>query len=88
MALIVGRENMTPDKNEHYWNDDGTEFNPNLVPKPSLCVNCAKDELESEHILCNLTRADQQDEQEFRCFAYRPKGSVPDDDADDKPILF
>jgi hypothetical protein len=74
---------MTPEKNEHYWNDDRTEFNPNLVSKPSLCVNCARDEIESEHILCNLTRADQQDEQEFRCFAYQPKGSTLPEDPDD-----
>jgi len=79
---------MTPDKNEHYWNDDATEFNPNLVPKPSLCVNCAKDEIESEHILCNLTRADQQDEKEFQCFAYQPKGSTSPEDTDDDTILF
>ncbi len=74
------------DKSQHYRDDDGIEFNPDLVPKPSLCVSCAKDE--SEYIFCNLTRADQQDDEEFQCFAYRPKGSVPKDEGDDKPICF
>jgi len=25
-----------------YFNDDGTEFNPDLIPTPSLCVSCIK----------------------------------------------
>ena len=55
-------------------NDDGTEINPDLVPKPDLCVSCKKDgQLGEEEILCNLTRADQQGEGEFRCEAYEPK---------------
>ena len=62
-----------------YFDDDGTEMNPNLIPKPSLCVNCMNDETEDENerILCNLTRLDQHTESEFTCFAYRPK-SNPD----------
>jgi hypothetical protein len=56
-----------------YMDDDGTELNPDLVAKPGLCLLCAKDEWESERILCNLNRLDQRDETEFKCFAYRPK---------------
>ena len=57
-----------------YFDDDGTEINPDLVPKPDLCVSCKKDERSGEEeILCNLTRADQQGEEEFHCEAYEPK---------------
>ena len=48
-------------------------MNPDLVSKPSLCVFCAKDEDPDEEMLCNLNRLDQQDEPEFKCFAYEPK---------------
>jgi len=53
-----------------YYNDDGTEVNPHLFPKPQLCLSCKKKEDESEEILCNLTRIDQRDEEEFKYFAY------------------
>lgn len=57
-----------------YMNDDGTEFNPDLIPKPDLCITCKKDGLSGEEeVLCNLTRADQQGEDEFICEAYEPK---------------
>ena len=56
-----------------FFNDDGTEINPDLVPKPSLCVSCRKDGDPSEEVLCILTRADQEGESEFKCFAFAPK---------------
>jgi hypothetical protein len=56
-----------------YYNDDGKEFNPDLLPKPSLCATCKKDNDPNEEILCNLTRADQQGEEEFVCYAYKLK---------------
>ncbi len=58
-----------------YFDDDGNELNPDLIPKPALCISCAKDNNgdPEEEILCNLNRLDQQDEDEFRCFAYEPK---------------
>jgi len=57
-----------------YFNDDGTEINPDLIPKPSLCVSCKKDGPSGEEeILCNLTRADQQGEEEFICEAYEQR---------------
>ncbi|MBC8481592.1 MAG: hypothetical protein H8D47_02900 [Planctomycetes bacterium] len=44
-------------------------LSPNLT-----CVSCKKDgQLGEEEILCNLTRADQQGEEEFHCEAYGPK---------------
>lgn len=59
-----------------FYNDDGTEINPDLVPKPSLCVSCRNDDNPTEEILCILTRADQQDQVEFQCFAYVSKEDV------------
>ena len=56
-----------------FYNDDGTEVNPDPIPKPSLCISCRKDGLRDEKILCNLNRMDQQGEEEFKCYAYEPK---------------
>ena len=57
-----------------YFDDDGNEINPDLIPKPDLCITCKKDgQSGQEEILCNLTRADQQGEGEFRCDAYEPR---------------
>ena len=56
-----------------YFNDDGTELNPDLYPKPQLCLSCKKDVDPDEEILCNLNRLDQLDEPEFKCFAYENK---------------
>ena len=44
-----------------YMNDDGTEFNPNLIPTPSTCLTCRKNADPKYEIPCNLTRADQHD---------------------------
>ena len=58
-------------ENEYrYCNDEGKEFHLDLVPKSNLCILCRKDDDPSELVLCNLTRADQQDEDEFECFAF------------------
>jgi hypothetical protein len=57
-----------------FYNDDGTEVNPDLIPKPSLCISCKKDELSGEEeILCNLNRMDQLGNDEFICGAYVQK---------------
>ena len=53
-----------------YFDDDGNELNPDLIPKPDLCLSCKKNEDPNEEILCNLNRLDQRNESEFRCFAY------------------
>lgn len=56
-----------------FFRDDGTEINPDLIAKPSLCVSCWKDQDPNEEILCTLTRADQQGGEEFGGFAFEPK---------------
>ncbi len=56
-----------------FFDDDGTEINPDLTSKPSLCVSCVKDDDPNEEIPCTLNRLDQQDEDDFRCEAYVSK---------------
>ena len=56
-----------------FFDDDGTEITPDLVPKPGLCLSCIKDDDPHEEVLCILARYDQEDEDEFRCFAYASK---------------
>jgi hypothetical protein len=64
---------MTAQPKWGFFRDDGTEVNPDLIAKPSLCVSCRKDDDPNEAILCTLIRADQQGAQEFECFAFQPK---------------
>ena len=52
---------MTP-----FYNDDGTEVNPDMIPKPDLCTICKKDNDPDEEILCTLNRIDQSDNSEFK----------------------
>jgi hypothetical protein len=57
-----------------FYHDDGTEVNPDLIPKPDLCISCRKDGMGGEEdMLCILNRMDQQGEPEFKCYAYEPK---------------
>jgi hypothetical protein len=55
------------------FDDDGNEINPALPSKPSRSVSRKKDVDPSEEMLCQLTRADQQDEEDFVCFAFEAK---------------
>lgn len=73
---------MESNEGPRYFNDDGTEFNPDLIPTPDLCVSCKSHESPGpeEELLCNLTRADQQGESVFICFAYRPISPTTDRD--------
>ncbi|MFC1652775.1 hypothetical protein ACFL3F_03625 [Planctomycetota bacterium] len=57
-----------------FYDDDGTEINADLIPKPDLCITCVKDGVSGkEEMLCTLTRADQQGESEFFCDGYESK---------------
>ena len=66
-------DEMEPDKISGYFDDDGYEINIDLINKPSLCVTCVYDDDPDEEILCNLTRIDQNDNEEFICFGYKKK---------------
>ncbi len=56
-----------------FYRDDGTPINPELIPKPSLCIICLKDDNPSEEIPCLLNRADQQGTVEFICDAFESR---------------
>jgi len=53
------------------FDDDGYEINTALIRKPSLCVVCRNDADANEEVLCNLTRYDQRNADNFVCFAYK-----------------
>ncbi len=53
-----------------YYDDDGNKLNPDLIPKPGLCLICRKDSDPHEEILCNLNRLDQSGQDEFICYAF------------------
>jgi hypothetical protein len=50
-----------------FYDDDGTRIDYEVIPKPSRCIACRKDDDPEEEILCILTRADQMGEGEFVC---------------------
>jgi len=64
---------MEDEPKSGFFRDDGTEINPDLIAKPSLCVSCRKDDDPDEEILCTLTRADQEGETDFKCYAFEAK---------------
>lgn len=53
-----------------YFDDDGTEVNPDLIPKPGLCLICNKLNDPNEDIPCTLNRMGQSDEDDFICLAF------------------
>lgn len=63
-----------------YFDDDGNEIDPALIPIPKLCLNCEKKDNADEEILCNLTRLDQRSDEEFICFAFESRYGVLIDD--------
>lgn len=62
-------------QNGGYFDDDGNPLNPDLIPKPGLCLICKMNEATDpeENILCNLNRLDQAGEKEFNCGAFESK---------------
>ena len=58
-----------------FFDNDGTELNPGLAAKPSLCTTCKKDDDPSQLNLCDLNRLDQKGEDEFQCGEYSQKES-------------
>jgi len=63
------------DEIDGFYDDDGTKIDPNLIPKPGLCISCIHDDDPSEEMLCTMNRMDQTNESEFKCGAYKPKSS-------------
>lgn len=67
----IGFDDDDPDRPP---DDDGNRLNPDLVPKPGLCLLCKHDNEPSEEVLCTLNRLDQAGKQDFECGAFEPKG--------------
>ncbi len=62
---------IKPNEIHGYFDDDGHEINSERIKKPTLCLTCVHDDDPNEEPLCNMTRFDQQGEQDFKCFAYK-----------------
>jgi hypothetical protein len=58
-----------------FYDDNGNKINSDLISKPGLCLVCSKHEVDDvmEQMFCTMTRYDQQDEDEFKCGAYKAK---------------
>jgi hypothetical protein len=66
-------DDMDPTKIAGFFDDDGYEITSDLIKKPSLCLICKNDDNPAEVLLCNMTRHDQKDDNEFKCFAFSKK---------------
>lgn len=66
-------DEIPPSKIGGFFDDDGYEINTDLIKKPSLCITCLNDDNPKEDLLCDMTRYDQKDDKEFKCFAYEKK---------------
>jgi hypothetical protein len=70
-----GRRNindMDPTEIHGIFDDDGFEIDPDQIKKPSLCVTCSKNYVPGleDDIMCNLTRFDQRNSDNFICHDY------------------
>jgi hypothetical protein len=56
-----------------FYDDNGNKVNPDLLPKPQLCLSCKSNVAEDweENLLCQMNRYDQRNDKEFKCFAYK-----------------
>lgn len=66
-------DEIPPDKIAGFFDDNGHEINTDLIKKPSLCITCINDDNPNEEIFCNMTRHDQKDDEDFKCFAYKAR---------------
>ena len=64
---------MDPTKIAGIFDDDGYEINTDMIKKPSLCLTCEYEDDHHEDYLCQLTRYDQRNDKEFKCYAYRKR---------------
>ena len=75
--VVINERNIMIDETGGIYTDDARKIDPELVPKPTLCLTCGKDNAGGmEKILCTLTRSDQSGEKNFKCHAFEPK--LPD----------
>lgn len=53
-----------------YFDDEGTELNPDLYPIPQLCMSCKRKVFPYKEYLCKLNRLGQRKESTFACGDY------------------
>jgi hypothetical protein len=65
-------EEMDPRHFAGIFNDDGYEIKKETIKMQSLCLDCRKNLIDDwdENLLCDMNRADQRNEKEFKCGAY------------------
>jgi hypothetical protein len=68
----ININNMDPRKINGIFDDDGFMINMDSIKKPALCMTCFKNYIDDwdENLLCDLNRADQRDNKDFKCGAY------------------
>lgn len=66
-------DELNPSQIKGFFDDEGYEIRTDLLRKPSLCLICKKDDDPNEEMLCNMTRHDQKNEEDFVCYAYVKK---------------
>ena len=54
----------------NFFDDYGNIQNPDLHPKPALCLSCELNNIPGEYVICALNRLGKKDETEFKCDAY------------------
>jgi hypothetical protein len=64
---------MTERPSFGFFRDDGTEINPDLIAKLSLCVSCRKEQDSNEEVPFTLTRVDQQGGKRVWALPFEPK---------------
>ena len=71
-----GRRNideMDPGKISGIFDDDGYEIRRDTIKMQPLCLTCVKNSSDDweDDILCNLNRADNKNDSEFKCYSYK-----------------
>ena len=62
---------IDPSKIAGFFDDEGYEITMHSIKKPSLCLICKNNDDQYQQMLCDMTRHDQKDELDFKCFAFR-----------------
>ena len=70
-----GRRNinlMDPRNINGIFDDDGYKIQRDTIKMQPLCLTCIKNYIDDwdENLLCDMNRADQRDEKEFKCGVY------------------
>ena len=55
-----------------FYDDEGNKLNPDLYPKPQLCLSCKTNSFPrgEDDMLCTLNRLGSRNGEKFKCGAY------------------